>query len=63
MCTESLACAGDGVTVSYRSGSALNVDTIKGPSSRENLMQGIKFIGDVRAEEANGKVRQPRDYQ
>ena len=37
----------------YLSGSGLKADIIKGPSGRENLMQGIESLGEGRAEEAN----------
>lgn len=36
---------------------------MKGPSSREHLMQGIESLGDGRVKEANGEMRQLRDYQ
>lgn len=35
------------------SGSGLKADTIKGPSSRENLMQGVESLSDGGAKEAN----------
>ena len=31
---------------------------MKGPSSREHLMQGIESLGDGRVKEANGEKRQ-----
>lgn len=43
--------------------SGLKADIIKGLSSRENLMQGIEFISEFTAEEANRNLRQLRDYQ
>lgn len=46
----------------YLSESGLNTDIMKSSSNRENLVQGIESLGDGRAEEANGKVRQLSDY-